>query len=117
MRRFVSLFVLLPLAVAIVVISVANRGPATFSLDPFAAASPALSVTLPLFVLLFATLVIGILVGGIATWFGQGKWRRAARAERAHAARLKRDVENFRERLAAASPPALPAPPKERDAA
>ncbi|MEO8668144.1 MAG: lipopolysaccharide assembly protein LapA domain-containing protein [Bauldia sp.] len=115
MRRFVSLFVLLPLAVVIVFISVANRHAATFSLDPFGSAAPALSVTAPLFVLLFVTLLIGIVVGGIAVWFGQGKWRRAARAERANAARLRRDVESFRERLAAATP-ALP-PPKERDAA
>jgi hypothetical protein len=116
MRRFVSLFVLLPLAVVIVLISVANRHLATFSLDPFGSDAPALSVEAPLFVLLFATLVIGIIVGGAAVWFGQGKWRRAARAERANAARLKRDVESFRERLAAVTP-ALPAPPKERDAA
>lgn len=116
MRRFVSLFLLLPLAVVIVFLSVANRGPATFSLDPFNAAAPALSTTLPLFVLLFAALAFGIVIGGIATWFSQHKWRRAARAERANAARLRRDVDSFRERLAAVTP-ALPAPSKERDAA
>jgi hypothetical protein len=116
MRRFVSLFVLLPLAVVIIFISVANRGPAVFSIDPFGSASPALSITVPLFVLLFAAIALGIIVGGIATWFGQGKWRRAARAERANAARLRRDVESLRERIAATTT-ALPAPPKERDAA
>ena len=58
MRRFVSLFVLLPLAVVIVFVSVANRHVATFSLDPFGSAAPALSVTAPLFVLLFAALAV-----------------------------------------------------------
>jgi hypothetical protein len=116
MRRFISLFVLLPLAVVIVFISVANRGAATFSLDPFGTASPALSMTAPLFVFLFAALALGVIVGGIAAWFGQGRWRRAARSERANAARLRRDVESLRERLAATTT-ALPVPPKERDAA
>jgi hypothetical protein len=116
MRRFVSLFVLLPLAVVIVFISVANRGPATFSLDPFGAASPALSLTVPLFVLLFAALALGLVIGGIATWLGQHKWRRAARAERANAAELRRDVDSLRERLIATTT-ALPALQKERDAA
>jgi hypothetical protein len=109
MRRFVSLFVLLPLAVVIIFISVANRGPAVFSIDPFGSASPALSITVPLFVLLFAALALGIIVGGIATWFGQGKWRRAARAERANAARLKTEAESLRDRLASLPTP-LPGP-------
>jgi hypothetical protein len=116
MRRFVSLFVLLPLAIVIVFISVANRGAATFSLDPFGSAAPALSTTAPLFVFLFAALAFGVIIGGVATWLGQGKWRRAARAERANAARLRRDVESLRDRIAATTP-ALPAPPRERDAA
>jgi hypothetical protein len=116
MRRFISLFVLLPLAVVIVFISVANRGAATFSLDPFGTAAPALSLTAPLFVFLFAALALGVIVGGVAAWIGQGRSRRAARAERAQAARHRRDVYNPRARLAPTTT-ALPAPPKERDAA
>jgi type IV secretory pathway VirB2 component (pilin) len=113
MRRFVFLFVLLPLAIIAVVLSVANRAPVTFSLDPIRA-TPALSLTGPLFFFLFVALALGILIGGIATWFGQGRWRRAARAERANAARLRQEVERLRERPAALGP-ALPGPA--RDAA
>jgi len=113
MRRFTVLFILLPLAIVVVVLSVANRAPVDFSLDPLGAI-PALSLTAPLFFFLFAALALGILIGGIATWLGQGKWRRAARAERANAARLRQEVERLTER-AAASTPALSGP--RRDAA
>ena len=34
---------------------------------------------MPLFVLAIALVMIGVLIGGIATWFRQGKWRRLAR--------------------------------------
>ena len=29
--------------------------------------------------LIFAVLILGVLVGGIAAWIGQSKWRRTAR--------------------------------------
>jgi hypothetical protein len=116
MRRFLYLVVLLPLAIVIVIVSVANRTLTTFSLDPFNMEAPAWSLTAPLFVLLFLTLAMGVVLGGIAAWIGQGKWRRAARAERHNAAQLRREVEGLRDRLAAATP-ALPAPPGDRNAA
>jgi uncharacterized integral membrane protein len=122
MRRFLTLFVLLPVAVIAIVLSVANRGSVTFSLDPIGAGSTGWAATGPLYVFLFAALAAGILIGGVATWLGQARWRQAARAERANAERLRRDVERLRERLEAVqaagarSGPAL-APPGDRDAA
>jgi uncharacterized protein HemY len=115
MRRFLILFVLLPIAIVAVALSVANHAGVVLSLDPFGGAAPRWSVELPLFILLFATLGLGIVIGGVATWFGQGKWRRAARAERANAARLRQDVERLRERVTAG--PALAPPYSDRDAA
>ncbi len=115
MRRFLLLFVLLPIAVVAVALSVANRSAVVLSLDPLGGAAPRWSVELPLFILLFATIGLGILIGGVATWIGQGKWRRAARAERANAQRLRQDVERLRERVTTA--PALAPPFSDRDAA
>ena len=103
MRRFVTLFVVLPVTVVVIVLSVANRSLVTFSLDPIGA-EPALSLTAPFFFFLFAALGLGILLGGIATWIGQGKWRRAARGERANAARLGREVDQLRASAAASRP-------------
>ena len=109
MRRFLVLFVLLPLAIVIVVVSVANRRDAVVSLDPFSP-TPALSLTAPLFVFLFGALALGIVIGGVATWVRQGRWRRLARSERFAAERLAREVEQMRKAQAAAAPVAqLPA--------
>jgi len=83
-----------------------------FSLDPFRSSDPAVAVSVPLFWLLFATLAIGVLVGGIATWFGQGKWRKAARHEHAELVRTRREVERR-----PPAGPALPAPLDRRPAA
>ena len=113
MRRLVILFLVVPLTILIVVLSVANRTSVTFSLDPISSV-PALSLSAPLFFFLFAALGLGVLLGGIATWFGQGKWRRTARAERANAAQLRREVEQLRAQSAAT---ARALPGHRRDAA
>jgi uncharacterized integral membrane protein len=121
MRRFLTLFVLFPIAIVVVVLSVANRGSVAFSLDPIGAGSTGWTVSAPLYVFLFAALAVGILIGGVATWIRQGRWRQAARAERASADRFRRETERLRERLEAvqaASPSAgALSPPGNRDAA
>jgi uncharacterized integral membrane protein len=98
MRRLFFLVILVPLAIVIVILSVANRGAVVFSLDPFG--GNALSFAGPLFVFLFAALLLGIVVGGIAAWLRQGRWRQAARLERAEAARLRHELERLRARPA-----------------
>jgi uncharacterized integral membrane protein len=54
-------------AVAIAaVVAVANRQTVHFSLDPTSQTAPAIVFDVPLFVLLFIVLVMGVLLGGIA---------------------------------------------------
>ena len=106
MRRFVTLLLVVPLTIVVVVLSVANREAVTLSLDPIGS-PPALSLEAPLFFFLFAAIALGILFGGIATWIGQRKWRRAARSERANAARNRQELERPGE-SAGTSTPALP---------
>jgi uncharacterized integral membrane protein len=82
MRKIVTAVILIPLAVIIVTFAVANRQIITVSFDPFNSAQPAVALKLPLFILIFALVGIGVLVGGIAAWLKQHKWRvRARRAE------------------------------------
>jgi lipopolysaccharide assembly LapA-like protein len=97
MGRFLFFVVLLPLGIIAVALSVANREPVRLSLDPLGSLGPAWSLSLPLYALLFAVLAVGVVIGGIAAWLGQSKWRYAARAERANASRLRREVERLRE--------------------
>jgi uncharacterized integral membrane protein len=93
MRRLLLWIVLLPLALAIVLFAVANRGAVTVSLDPFSQESPAFAATLPLFVVIFAALVLGVLLGGIAVSIGKLRWRLAAHRAEREAARLKETAE------------------------
>ena len=79
--------------VAALVISLANRSPVILSLDPFSSTSPLLSIEMPLYVLLFGFLLMGVLVGGMAAWAGQVGWRKKAR-------RGARDVRHLAKNLA-----------------
>lgn len=81
--------ILVPLAVVIIAFAVANRQNVTVSLDPFNPDVPAASLTKPLFVVILTVLIVGVIIGGIASWLRQSKWRRTAR-------RLEREVANLR---------------------
>lgn len=102
-HRIVLVVVLVPLAVVIVALAVANRAPVAFTIDPFNPGSPALTVHWPLFVYLFAATALGLIVGGLVTWVRQGRYRRMARERGREAAQLRRG--------AAGSGPAPQLPP------
>src|SRR5207248_9973687 len=82
-RKAVTALILAPLTVAAVAFAVANRQTIVVSFDPFDRSHPAFAVTLPLFTLLLAVLVAGVVIGGVAAWVRQSKWRRAARLAQA----------------------------------
>ena len=75
------LLILVPLAIVIVMFAVANREIVTVSFDPFDSAQPAFALKMPLFVLIFVLVALGVVVGGIAAWL------QAAQVARARAAR------------------------------
>src|SRR6202012_4290635 len=85
MRKFLAALIVIPLALIFVVFAVANRHFVTVSFDPFNSAHPSVYFSLPLFVLIIAMAVLGVIAGGLATWFGQRRWRRAARQHEADA--------------------------------
>jgi uncharacterized integral membrane protein len=85
MRKFLTALIVIPLALIFLVFAVANRHFVTVSFDPFNSADPALSVSLPLFALIIVIAISGVIAGGLATWFGQRRWRRAARQHEADA--------------------------------
>jgi uncharacterized integral membrane protein len=97
MRKFVTIAVLIPLAIIIVMFAVANREIITVAFDPFDTAHPAYAVKMPLFILIFVLVGVGVVVGGIAAWLRQHKWR--SRARRAEA-----EARDLRARLDAEAP-------------
>src|ERR1700722_12344985 len=85
MRKFFTAMVLIPLGLIFIVFAVANRHLVTVSFDPFNSTDPSVAVRLPLFVLIIAVAILGVVAGGSATWCRQRHWRRAARQNEAEA--------------------------------
>jgi uncharacterized integral membrane protein len=104
MRQFLKALILLPIAIAVVLLAVANRGPVKISFDPFSGAAPEFSATVPLYAALLAALAIGVIIGGIASWTTQSKHRRARRLTQREAQRLRAETERLRARTGSQVP-------------
>ena len=113
MKNFLKALIVLPIALAIVLFAIANRQIVTVHPDPFETGLlPFETVTLPLFIVLFITGILGVLAGGFASWLAQGKHRRAAKQHKkeaqSHRAELDRMKarEDAQQKLTALPPPA-----------
>ena len=123
-RKVVTALILVPLTIVFVALAVANRQTIVVSLDPFDQAQPALAVAVPLFGLILALLIGGVLLGGAAAWFKQasGGARRGFRPTRR--ARLRAEVDRLKRRIgpaeltaeapAGSGTPQLTIPPPQR---
>ncbi len=107
LSRFMLIVVFVPLAVILIALAVANPELASFTLDPFNPGNPALTLTLPLFIFLFLALAIGMIVGSLATWVKQGRYRKLARKRGAEAENLRQSISRA---PAAPQGPTLPKP-------
>ena len=96
MRKFFTALIVIPLGFVFVVFAVANRHFVTVSFDPFNSTDPSLAISLPLFALIVAVAIVGVLAGGFATWFGQRHWRRAARRHEADARDVRAQLADLR---------------------
>ena len=105
-RKIATWIILVPLAALIIAFAVANRQTVTVSFDPVSSTSPAYAATLPLFVIIFAVLILGVIIGGIAAWVGQRKWRRAARRLDGEMRALYGEMDALRRRFGAHEKPA-----------
>jgi uncharacterized integral membrane protein len=97
-RKIVTALVLIPLAVVIVSFAVANRQAVVVSLDPFDQADPALAFSLPLYALILALIIGGVIVGGIAAWLKQRRWRWRARIAETQARELRAENDRLKRR-------------------
>lgn len=109
MRRFLLwLAVTTPLAIVLIFYAVANRHRVKINLDPFAALDQAVYyANPPVFVVVFAALAVGLLLGGFATWLGQHKWRKRARHETREAVKWKKEADRLNELMEASGPPRI----------
>ena len=106
-QKIARALVLIPLAIVLVAFAVANRQAVLISFDPFNPVEPAFSLRLPLYVLILLMVIAGVILGGIAAWLRQGRWRGRARAAESQARELKAEHDRLR-RSAAAAPAPLP---------
>lgn len=89
--RLLKFLILTPLAALILVFAFANREDVTINFDPFGVTGLAPKQAPAFFVLLIAV-AVGALAGGVTSWIGQGRHRRAAREAQAEAARLRSEL-------------------------
>ena len=104
MIRFLRIVIIAVVAILVLMFAVANRQIVLVSFDPFGPAeNPAFAIPAPLFAVVIASAMLGVIAGSAATWVSQGRHRRAARRNRAEADKWRAEAE-----AAKAQPPALP---------
>ena len=96
MIRFLKALILLPLAILVVLLAVANRAPVTLSLDPFSQDAPEFAMQLPLFAVIFAAVMLGVVIGGVASWLAQGRNRQSRRQLRRETRQLRYETERLK---------------------
>jgi uncharacterized integral membrane protein len=118
MRRALAWILLAPIATLALLFAVANRRWVTVSVDPFSQEAPAYALDLPLFIVIFSALVLGVLIGGTAVWFGRLRWQMAAHRAEREAARLRaeKSAADERARAEAFGAPRSIGPPADRAA-
>ena len=99
LNRFLMVLVVIPIAVILIALAVANRSMTAFTLDPFNPGNPAFTINAP----------IGMIIGSVATWFKQGRYRKIARQRTIEAEAARASVARS-ERAAHSNTPALPRP-------
>lgn len=99
-NKIVGWLVLVPICAVLVVFALANRQLVNVNINPFAAPpdGDAAGYGVPFFVVFYAVLLIGVLLGGIASWFAQGLHRRSERHWRREAQQLAQELESQRRR-------------------
>lgn len=109
LRRIFQILIVIPVALVLLLFMVANRGSVLLSFDPFAPDDPALAFQVPLFLLIFAAVLVGLIIGGGVVWARQHRYRKLARQEHREVERLKTKVEAEKTR-ADTHDPAVPTP-------
>ena len=95
MKKLLLLLLLIPIGIVVIALAVANRQVVNLSLPPELGFEP---VGIPLFALLFITLLVGMVIGSIATWVKQSKHRKRANATKVEATKMTFEAEKQKER-------------------
>ena len=87
--KFLSWIILPILTIVLAAFAIVNRHLVIVSVEPFP-----LAFELPLYAVVFTTLFLGLLLGGLVVWWRQGRWRKTARANKREVGRLHQQMNN-----------------------
>ena len=97
--RYIKIVLLAIIAVALVAVSLANREMVTLELLPTDLAGLVglnQSINLPLFVVIFGGVAIGLLIGFLWEWVREYKQRAEAAAQRREMDRMRREIKRLK---------------------
>ena len=114
-KKLFNFIILLPLAIVLIILCVANRQSITLALNPFQPSDTVLAFTAPFFVFLFAALILGVVLGSFVTWVSQSSYRTLAkrkvkedealrRSASAREQELQRELDVYRRQSSEATP-------------
>ncbi len=95
LKRIFLWLLTIPAGLFLVALAVANRHEVQLVLDPFNPQNPVISQSLPFYIFLFTALIIGVVLGGMATWMTQSKWRQTARRRTQEAMRWQAEADRL----------------------
>lgn len=97
-KRLTAWLILVPFCLVLVLFTLANRQRVIVQFDPFMS-DPAIvpAIEVPLFLVIYFMLIVGVVLGGVATWFSQGGQRLQKRQWRSKAKQLQTERDRGRE--------------------
>lgn len=93
--KHLSWIILFPLAVLLIVFSVTNRDAITIDLWPVP-----FQIDVPLFAVVFAALLVGVIWGGVSAWLNGGRVRKLARQKSREAEIANAENRRLKDRIA-----------------
>jgi uncharacterized integral membrane protein len=105
MKSILRVIIFVPLALVILFFAMANRGSVRIGLDPFETndgSGP--SFEAPIFLVVLASMAVGVLAGGVSSWVGHLPVRRAAKVARAEARKTRVEIEKLRQQALTSVP-------------
>jgi lipopolysaccharide assembly protein A len=99
MIRYTRYLLLAALAVVLITVAIANRAPVTLNaLPPDMAAFASLhyALSIPLYLVIFGSIVVGLMIGFVWEWFREHRIRATSSTRAREITRLERELEALR---------------------
>lgn len=96
MKGIIKAIVFVPFALVFLVFAVSNRADVSVVLDPFGVTGQWAQVSVPLFLVMIAAALLGVLVGGAGAWWAQRKARERVLIAQREVDSLRQELDRLR---------------------